>query len=734
MLELDEVVKDFLVESAENLERLDREFVELERDPGRRDLLASIFRAIHTIKGTCGFFGFARLERLTHAGETLLARLRDGTRPMTRGCAEALLEMVDRVRAMLADIEATGADGTADHDALVRRLAALADGDPADEALDPAPARAEAALPAEDLAPAADGEAPIALPTPRIAPRPTEPEPRAEEAGDRGPAEPRSADATVRLDVAVLDNLMVLVGELVLARNQAIQASRAGADGLNASFQRIDHLTSALQEAVMRTRMLPLGNLFNRFPRVVRDLAVQCGKRVRLEIEGADTGLDRTLLEAIKDPLTHIVRNAIDHGFETPGERIAAGKPEEGRLLLRAFHEGGRVTIEIADDGKGIDVAKVKRRAIERGLLTDAAAARMSDREAQEIIFAPGFSTAESVTAISGRGVGMDVVRTNIAQLGGVVEIDSTQGKGTRLYLRVPLTLAIVPALIVRCAGQRFAIPQVSVQEIILLAEDGPKLEIVQGTSVFRLREALLPILRLDGELGLPAEAEGGRCIVVLLVGRQPFGLLLDAVADHMDIVVKPVGQNLAALGVFAGATVLGDGSVSLILDVAGFAARARMRVRAHDEVAGHGGAARDLDTERLLIVEGTDGTPLMVPLAQVTRIEEIAPERLEREPDGEVVQYRGRILPLVTLDGDVAGARPGEPLHVLVHAGPHGDVGIVVARVLDVVDVAIRDRRPSSRPGIRFTAIVRDRVTQMLDLRAVVERRIPTFYEAEAA
>jgi len=737
MSEMDEIIKDFLIESLENLDRLDREFVELERAPGRQDLLASIFRAIHTVKGTCGFFGFSKLERLTHAGESLLSRLRDGQRTMTPACAEALLAMVDGVRAMLASVESRGDDGDQEYPALIEVLGRLTSGEEV-SLRGTTPAAPLALVSPPSVAAPPDAPAPTTPSAPAPAPELVLAQTaRAEEAPAAGAEARTQADATVRVDVSVLDHLMVLVGELVLARNQALQATKGGADGLENAYQRIDHVTASLQEAVMRTRMLPLGNLFNRYPRVVRDLAAQCAKQVRLEIAGADTGLDRTLLEAIKDPLTHIVRNAIDHGFETPAARVAAGKPAEGRLLLRAFHEGGRVTIEIADDGGGIDVVKVRRRAVERGLLTEAAAARLSDREALDIIFMPGFSTADNVTNLSGRGVGMDVVRTNIAALGGTVDLESTRGRGTRLQLRVPLTLAIVPALIVRSAGERFAIPQVSVQEIIRLTDAGPALEMVQGVPVYRLREHLLPILRLDAEFGLSNTSDADKCIVVLLVGRQPFGLLLDGVADHMDIVVKPIGKRLPLQGFFSGATVLGDGSVSLILDVAGLAQRAQMRARGQDESVVQGGVVRAAATERIILLRGGDDSRLMVPLAEVTRIEEIARDRVERESDGQVVQYRGRIMPLVTLDARAFDSSEldadASPLSVLVHSGPRGDVGVVVAQVLDVVDAELTERRPANRPGVRFSAIVRDRVTQMLDLREVVRDRIPNFYDAPA-
>lgn len=744
MSEMDEVIKDFLIESAENLDRLDREFVELERSPGSRELLASIFRTIHTIKGTCGFFGFQRLEKVAHAGESLLAQLRDGKRVMTPACAEALLATVDAIRAMLAHIEAGQGDGEEAYPELVARLGRLAAGEEA-----PAPSPAP-----PPLSPTPDPEPPRNT-EPPAPPEASRPEP---EAVERGPAEaperepversaaPSAADSTVRVDIAILDQLMTLVGELVLARNQAVTAARSADSQVQAAWQRIDHVTGALQEAVMRTRMLPLGNLFNRYPRIVRDLATQCGKKVRLEIEGADTGLDRTLLEAIKDPLTHIVRNAIDHGFESPEARLAAGKPAEGRLLLRAFHEGGRVTVEVADDGGGIHREKVKDRAIQRGLLSPGQAAAMSDREALDIIFMPGFSTAEKVTALSGRGVGMDVVRTNIAALGGTVDLESTEGHGTRLQMRVPLTLAIVPALIVLGGGERFALPQVSVQEIIRLPDDGSSLESIHGVPVYRLRERLIPLLRLDGELQLPSQYVGRRSIVILTVGRNPFGLVVDSVADRMDIVVKPVAHGVGK-GLFSGATVLGDGSVSLILDVAGMAERAQLKVRESEAIrVKDSGRVQAVEAETLVLLRSPDDGRMVVPLAKITRIEEIPLHFIERDGDGEVLQYRGHILPILRLaqvmperrkifrnPEVVERDRQATRGHVLVHDGPRGSVGLVVPEVLDILSATITETRPSVRFGAKFSAVIRDRVTEMLDLEVVVRKHIPDFYKPAA-
>ena len=560
-----EFIAEFLVESAENLDALDRDLLALERTPDDPQLVAGVFRSIHTIKGNSGFFGFSRLGALAHAGEHLLGRIRDGAVAFDARSSAPLYALVDAVRAILASIRDTGAEGDHDFRELTRALAAAAD----------------ATGPAAEPAAAVQATAPQP-----VVPAET---PDAEPSGTAGSAPAASAgpDATIRVDVDVLASILDLVGELVLARNE-LRAVETEDPGVLAAAQRINGVTNALQEAAVKTRLQPVGHVLGKFPRTVRDLAVACGKEVRLDIEGADTELDRSLVEAIRDPLTHLVRNAVDHGIEAPDERVARGKPREGRLALRAFQESGRVTIEVSDDGGGIPVAAVRAKAVARGLVTAEAAAALPDHEALQFIFEPGFSTAAQVTSVSGRGVGMDVVRTNIEAIGGTVDVESRPGLGTTVRVRVPLTLAIVPALVVRCAGGRFAIPQAAVRELVRLRpdRDGPRVEGVPDAPVMRVRGRLVPLVFLDEFLRLrPATAcRDDGTVVLVRVDDHEFGLVIDGLQadggttgrDLLDaaglttIVVKPVGPLLAQIGVYSGATVLGDGGVALILDLRG--------------------------------------------------------------------------------------------------------------------------------------------------------------------
>jgi two-component system chemotaxis sensor kinase CheA len=763
-----EIVQEFLVESHENLDQLDRDLVELEQAPGSRDLLSSIFRTIHTIKGTSGFLAFGRLEAVTHVGENLLSRLRDGELTMTPAIATSLLRMVDCVRALLEVIERTGedVDPSVDVDPVVAEIRGCLEGRTADaaEATTSAP---EPAAVEEVVAPAADAESHDAVielaaeltPPPlgailveagRVEPEAVAEAMHAQAEGDtrklgeilveqnavaqtdvdealHAQARRGVTESTVRVDVDLLDTLVRLVGELVLTRNQILQQADSAADvDLVRASQRLNLVASELQESVMKTRMQPIGNVWAKLPRVVRDLGTQLGRKVRLEMEGHETELDRTLLEAVKDPLTHLVRNAIDHGIEPTADRLAAGKPEEGTLSLRAFHESGQVVVEISDDGKGIDPAKIGAAAIAKGLITQDMLARMDNREVLDLIFRAGFSTAAAVTNVSGRGVGMDVVRTNIERIGGTVDLSSKPGRGTTVRVRIPLTLAIIPALVVGEGGERYAIPQANLVELVRLeGNDLRNLETLAGAPVLRLRGRLLPVVSMANALGLPESQVDALTIVVVQADDIRFGLAVSDVHDTQEIVVKPLGRQMKGLALYAGATIMGDGRVSLILDVAGLAHDAGVE----SNTTGDGAEARTTDEDRtsLLVLDIGDDRRAAMPLAMVSRLEEFEFDKVERSGGTEVVQYRDGILPLVRLakaigirlDGDGRGAR--DTMSVVVHDDGEHRVGIVVERVLDVVETNVVTSNVGKRAGVLGSAVVQDKVTDLVDLDAVV-------------
>jgi two-component system chemotaxis sensor kinase CheA len=882
---LDEIVAEFLVESYDNLDQLDRDLLALEQDPSSTGMLASVFRTIHTIKGTSGFLAFHHLEKVTHVGESLLSKLRDGHIALNEERSTALLRMVDTIRTLLASIEQTGTeDEVPDLADLIEELSRLVEDSPAVPAsagvevvqagvvpeqrseepvatVEPAAAtaapagrrrgtrraatagrttaartpeasdgaagagagaddagadavartgdtrpakaggraasgrsgrsrRATAAIPDGVVAPAPDaGSTPAPDGVSGAVSGPDASPPLGEvlvQAGavspdavniarmeqdlgddrrigailvDHGEATPRAVataletqdarrsvvDSSVRVDVELLDSLMRLVGELVLARNQLVSRLDDARDSaLARSAQRLSIVTSELQEQVMKTRMQPVDAVWSKLPRVVRDLAKQCGRRVRLEMEGRETELDRSVLEAIKDPLTHLVRNAVDHGIEPPDVRRAAGKDPEGVLRLRAYHEAGQVHLEIIDDGAGIDPARVAAKALERNLVTPARLAEMGPTEIIQLVFVPGFSTATGITNVSGRGVGMDVVKTRIESIGGSVDVGSRVGQGTVCRLTIPLTLAIIPALTIGCAGRRYAVPQVSVLELVRLAGEHARggIEFISGAPVYRLRDMLLPLVCLDEQLGLQTacddggegadrEVRGG-FIVVLQAEQRRFGLVVDDVLETQEIVVKPLGRHLKGIPVYAGATILGDGSVVLILDAATLARRANVL---------NGGAATASESlpveteavEPVLVVEVGGSRRAAIPLSMVTRLEEIDAASIERVGGREVVQYRGHIMPLVRLAsllGAYGESEAGDRVQMVVYTQGERSVGFVVERIFDIATERSGTRSDVDDHALMGSVVVGEHVVELLDVRSAILAADPNFFD----
>ncbi len=715
MSEMDDVISEFLVESYENLDRLDQDLIALEEAPGELQRIASIFRTVHTIKGTCGFLGFERLERLTHSGESLLSLLRDGERALDESAATALLRMVDAVRDVLAHIESTGDEGDRDFQDLIALLDAIREGGGIEAAAEEA--KAEGPAPAAAAAPGAV-------------------EPSAEGSGEA--ASHSVAESSIRVEVGILDNLMNMVGELVLARNQILQHAGHRADSeLDGTVQRLNMITTELQEQVMKTRMQPIGNVWSKIPRMVRDLCLDVDKEVRLVMEGKDTELDKTLLEAIKDPLVHIVRNSVDHGVETREARAAAGKPEVGQLTLRAYHEGGQVNLEISDDGAGVRLDRVRAKAIERGVVTAEEAGRLSDKEVMNLVFMPGFSTAEKVTNVSGRGVGMDVVKTNIEKIGGSIDLSTEVGVGTTIKIKIPLTLAIIPALIVTCQGDSYAIPQVNLLELVRLDTRTNPIETIHEVPVYRLRGNLLPLVALDKELGLVEAGSATRSevvnIVVLSADDRQFGLVVDEINDTEEIVVKPLGKQLKGISAFAGATIMGDGAVALILDVFGLAQKAHVlgELRDRKRFGQHGEAeGEEQELVSLLVFRLGDSTRMAVPLETVARLEEFERSRIERSGLSEVVQYRDSIMPLLDLGGFFgAGAQGGEDseeVQAIVAQHDGRSVGLLVSAIEDIVETALDFKRGPDRRGVLGSVIVQGRVTEILDAASVISALDP--------
>ena len=785
MIESD-IVKDFLVESYENLDRLDRELVGLEKNPDDRDALASVFRTIHTIKGTCGFLGFSKLEAVAHVGENLLTRLRDRQLVLNPEITTALLSLVDAVRQILSQIEASGQEGERDDSVLIATLTRLLQpaAAPAQSEFVAAPASAPeppgVALSDLALTDLPSSEVPLNIGdilmqragvTPAelllAAEKQKEGDPRriGEILVEQGAARPADvvealriqqssrgtavSDSTIRVDVGLLDKVMNLVGELVLARNQILQfANRMRDASFMAASQRLNLITTELQEGIVKTRMQPIGNIWGQFPRTVRDVALSCGKEVAIEMEGKETELDKTIIEAIKDPLTHLVRNSVDHGIELPEARVKAGKDRTGRLTLRAFHEGGQVNIEISDDGAGLNADRIRKKAVERALITAEQAARMTEPEIFNLIFQPGFSTAEKVTNVSGRGVGMDVVKTNVEKIGGTVDVQSTLGKGTTVRVRIPLTLAIIPALVVTCGEDRYAIPQASLLELVRLTGDQIRtgIEMVHGAPVHRLRGRLLPLVYLSRELKLAAEAspatgkDGAVNIVVLQADDRQFGLVVDQIHDTEEIVVKPLRKQLKTVKIFAGSSIMGDGKIALILDVLGLARHAgvvtenRSRVPTEKTTGEKEASGATVKKQAFLLFAGPGNSRMAIPVGTLERLEEFSVAQVEMSGKEWVTQYRGQILPLIRLNV-VLEERRGRlralkalppafdsgPIQVLVLPHDGRLFGLVVERILDIVEDCADVRSAATRPFILYSVVIGDRVTELLDIPAVL-------------
>lgn len=686
---MDDLIAEFLTETAESMAELDQDIVRLEQNPNDSELLGKIFRLVHTVKGTCGFLGLPRLEAVAHAAENVFGRYRDGELDVTAQSVTLILESMDRIKALLGNIEQNGGEGEGDDSALIAKLDAVYKGE------------SKPALPA-----AVSESRDVSV----------------EDAKD-DPAQGKEsalAAKTLRVNVDVIENLMTMVSELVLTRNQLLQILRSQKEShFTTPLQRLNLVVSDLQEGVMQTRMQPIGNAWSKLPRIIRDLSVELGKKIELEMRGQDTELDRQVLEMIKDPLTHMVRNSADHGIEMPQERLAGGKSETGHVLLNAYHEGGHILIEISDDGKGLNTDKIRKKIVANGLATEADLAGMTDAQVQQYIFRAGFSTAEKVTAVSGRGVGMDVVRTNIEKIGGTIELKSVFGKGSTFTIKIPLTLAIVSALIVEAGKERFAIPQLSVRELVRIGGEY-RIEHIKGTPVLRLRDRLLPLVALSGLLQLDDGKVKGGYIVVLQVGGYSFGIIVDRVFDTEEIVVKPVAPILRGLNLFSGNTILGDGSVIMILDPNGIAAAtgevSGVSGNAGFDLAENDAAGRGVEKTALLVFRAGAGAPKAVPLSLVARLEDIDLADVEYSNNQHVVQYRGQLMPLVPFDGAISMKGDGHR-HVLVFSDDNSSMGLVVDAVMDIVEEAVDIQLSGGSQGLLGSAIIGGKATDVIDV-----------------
>ena len=798
---MDEVIRDFLAEATENIDALDRSIVRLEETPDDPALLSEIFRVMHSIKGTCGFLGLQRLASVAHAAEDVLGQFRDGVLAPSRNSVSAILEAIDAIKVLLAELEAQGEEPAIDNSGLISRLKAIANG------AGNTPTTSSAAEPQQPLSDRLGGlssiDCAIEMALGKLKSRPEglrfssfqedalhgslreaawavfsgenanamtaalaalevnnedetnalmtsikeglsdlgideatieesiaalRPAPQNKPSSEDGVADTRSGDApasniaaqTIRVNVEALEQLMNVASELVLIRNQLLQTLRAQPESpFAAPLQRLNHVTTELQESVMTTRMQPISAAWTKLPRLARDLAVELNKRIEVSMQGEDTELDRQVLEMIKDPLTHMIRNAADHGLESPGERARVGKSETGRIQLAARHEGSHIVIEVSDDGRGLNATKIRAKALARGLITPSEAESLSDAKVQQFIFHPGFSTAEAVSAVSGRGVGMDVVRANIEKIGGTVELSSEEGRGTRFTIRIPLTLTIVSALIIDCCGERFAMPQSAVVELVGVGGgSGRAIERVNDAPVLRLRDRLLPLISLQDLMHLPAQEtdDDERCVMITRLGSFSFGIIVDRVFDTEEIVVKPAASALRTIPFYSGATILGDGAVIMILDPKGIAAKVGSIDVRQDEENTRKSARRE-DMEQLLVVRSGMQAPKATPLKLVSRIEEVPLESIEYANGRPVLQYRGRLMPLIGAEGETMFAQSGEIKPVIVFDNNERAIGLVVDEILDIVEAPLSSQFKADRPGVLGSLVIADKVTDVIDL-----------------
>ncbi|HZO46578.1 MAG TPA: chemotaxis protein CheW [Xanthobacteraceae bacterium] len=739
---MDELLRDFLTETHESIDVVDVELVRFEQDPNNEKILNNVFRLVHTIKGTCGFLNLPRLEALTHAAEALMGKFRDGAR-VTGEAVTLVLATIDRVKILLDQLERNQVEPAGDDRDLIVKLermaaATAAAGSPPNENVIDQLERAFRDTPAPRYQPAAATPAPAAAPAPAPQETPTSTSapsasvstaaaasPQSDANGDAGRDEERDskvANQSIRVHVDTLEQLMTMVSELVLTRNQLLDIGRRHEDSeFKAPLQRLSTVTAELQEGVMKTRMQPIGNAWQKLPRVVRDLSAELGKPIEFEMQGAETELDRQVLDQIKDPLIHMVRNSADHGLESPAERRAAGKPEKGTIRLAAWHEGGHIIVEVSDNGRGLDTARIKSLAIARGLVSESEAEKMTDAQIQKFIFMPGFSTASKVTSVSGRGIGMDVVRANMDQIGGVIDVKSVLGQGTSFIIKIPLTLAIVSALIVQCAGDRFAIPQLAVVELVRARNNSEhRIERIKDAAVLRLRNKLLPLFRLSGLLKIGEHAESdveNGFIVVTQVGSQTFGVVVDAVFHTEEIVVKPMSGKLRHIPMFSGNTILGDGSVIMIIDPNGIAQKLSglpaTRLMAENAVER---APEDGMVESMLLFRAGSPQPKAVPLSLVTRLEVIDSKFIETTNGRAVVQYRGQLMPLVPVNSDVKIKSSGsQPLLVFCDEGR--SMALMVDEIVDIVEERLDIELTSTTAGVLGSAVIKGQATEVIDI-----------------
>lgn len=733
---MDELLAEFITESSESLAKLDTELVELEHNPENPEILNSIFRTMHTIKGTCGFIGLPRLEKLAHASESVLVKIRDKALSINEDIISIILQSIDGVKHIITKLSETGGEPSGDDHELIDKLNAILDVSMAVIETKEEPAAAKSADPIDfDAIEVPEVKAEVETPVVEAAPQ-VEPQSAAEESGGGSEKHTQNdQNQTIRVNINTLENLINTVSELVLTRNQLMQlAGKEENPALNMPLYRLNYVTSELQELVMKTRMQPIGNAWLKLPRIVRDSAKELKKKIELELQGAETELDRQVIELIKDPLTHMIRNAMDHGLEMPEQRVALGKPEKGLIRMNAYHAGGHIIVEISDDGRGIDVERIRSKAIEKGLVSAEEASKLNDSQVYQFIFKSGFSTAEQVTNISGRGVGMDVVRTNVEKIGGTIDIKSQKNKGSTFSIKIPLTLSIISALIAESSGYRFAIPQINILELVHISENSSnKIEYINSHPVLRLRNKLIPLAFVSDLLGLERTPSNDHkdYIIVLQVGNSYFGIIVDKVYNTQEIVVKPVSSLIRNLSIFAGNTILGDGGVISILDpnhIANSLSNISLENMESTSQNSEDSLSHEKNIESFLLFLAQDKTPKAIPLSTLTRLEQINMKDVEYSDNRPCIQYRGNLMSLIFM---TQSTQEDAMKPVLVFANNTHTLGLVVDEILDIVENDGMELKLESHDPTKLgTIILKEHATEILNTDYYLQSTFSDWYQ----
>lgn len=737
----EDILKDFLSEAKDGIAKMEEEFIELERDRSNTEILKSLFRTMHSLKGASGFFGFKSLEAIAHFSEDILSKLRDGLIEPKEEIIDILLRALDEIKYIVAYLEEHKTEPVEDRilEFLVE-LSNFSEKIKREEGFTKKEGEREEKVEIKE-----EGE----IISDKVEEKPEKEKTKVEEMAltpkeeikeevqkeDKGvplASQVQLTETHIKVDVKLLDTLMNLAGELVLARNRVVQlANRINEPELLRSVQTLSMVTTELQETIMKTRMQPIAVVFNKFPRIVRDLARNLNKKVNLHIEGAETELDRSIIEAIKDPLTHLVRNSLDHGIEDAETRVAANKPPEGNLFLRAYHEGGQVIIEIEDDGRGIDLEKIKKKAIEKGFVSEEEAKRLTEKEILSFIFKSGFSTAERVTQVSGRGVGMDVVKTNIEKLGGSIEINTFLGKGTTVRVKIPLTLAIIPALIVTCHGERYAIPQVSLRELVSINIEKDILKI-GDTEFYRLRGEIIPVLRLSKILNYRDGSSQEKNLVILTTGDKFIGLLVDSIYDSEEIVVKPLGKWFKGIPLYSGATIMGDGKLALILDVVGLSQLVGLKTEEIERALEEKTVKSSLEETQFILIFNIGEDYLALPLALISRLDKIKASDIQIVGGKEVILYKNQVIPIIRLENylPLQGMPVQEEYNLLFFTERDKTCAILCSKIEDTIETTLEVKADLYvQPGILGYRVINNKTVLFLDIYKVIEMYDPEWF-----